>query len=79
MASLNSLAHLLIYFSFFSETGFICVALAILEPTLSTRLASNSGPYPSTGIKAVCYQAWGLFMQLSTDPCKAALLFFFCL
>jgi hypothetical protein len=30
------------FFSFFFETGFLCVALAVLELTLWTRLASNS-------------------------------------
>ena len=30
------------WFCFLSETGFLCVALAVLEPTLQTRLASNS-------------------------------------
>ena len=36
------------------ETGFLCVALAILELTLKTRLASNSEIHlPSAGIKGV--------------------------
>jgi hypothetical protein len=30
------------FFFFFSKTGFLCVALAVLELTLQTRLASNS-------------------------------------
>jgi hypothetical protein len=31
-----------VFFFFFSETGFLCVALAVLELPLSTRLALNS-------------------------------------
>jgi hypothetical protein len=34
--------YLFIYLFWFSETGFLCVALAVLELTLQTRLASNS-------------------------------------
>ena len=30
------------FFSFLFETGFLCVALAVLQPTLQTRLALNS-------------------------------------
>jgi hypothetical protein len=30
------------FFFFFFETGFLCIALAVLELTLKTRLASNS-------------------------------------
>ena len=39
------------------ETGFLCVALAILEITLPTRLASNSEIrllLPSAEIKGIC-------------------------
>jgi hypothetical protein len=41
---------LLFGFWFFSETGFLCIALDVLELTLWTRLASNSEirlPLPS--------------------------------
>jgi hypothetical protein len=38
----NVLFVCLFLFCFFSETGFLCIALAVLELTLKTRLASNS-------------------------------------
>jgi hypothetical protein len=45
------------FFFWFFETGFLCVALAVLELTLWTRLASNSEIaylcLPSAGIKGV--------------------------
>jgi hypothetical protein len=34
--------YIYIYIYWFFETGFLCVALAVLELTLLTRLASNS-------------------------------------
>jgi hypothetical protein len=44
----------------FSETGFLCVSLAVLELTVYTRLVLNSEiclPLPpSVGIKGVCHR-----------------------
>ena len=37
-----SLLFCFLFLFLFFETGFLCVALAVLEPTLQTRLASNS-------------------------------------
>jgi hypothetical protein len=51
----------LFFFFFFFETGFLCVALAVLALTLYTRLTSNSEirlPLPpSAGIKGVRHHA----------------------
>jgi hypothetical protein len=47
----NSFFVVVLFFCFF-ETGFLCVALAVLELTLYTRLASNSEthlPLPPKG------------------------------
>ena len=50
--------------SFFGvfKTGFLCVALAVLELTLKTRLALNSEIRqllpPSAGIKGVRHHTW---------------------
>jgi hypothetical protein len=40
--ALTAVLYLFIYLFWFFETGFLCVALAVLELTLLTRLASNS-------------------------------------
>ena len=39
---LSCLFHFLSFFFFFVHTGFLCVALALWELSLQTRLASNS-------------------------------------
>jgi hypothetical protein len=38
----NGLRNHHFFFFFFFKTGFLCIALAVLELTLQTRLASNS-------------------------------------
>ena len=62
----------LLFFCFvlfvFFKTGFLCVALAVLELTLQTRLSSNSEihlPLPS--------KCWGMHHHCPAGPC-----FFFC-
>jgi hypothetical protein len=48
----------------FFETGFLCIALAVLEFTLQTRLVSISEILLSARIKGVCHQcpAWLIFI-----------------
>ena len=56
-------------FVLFFESGFLCVALAVLELTLKTRLASNSDIHllclPSAGIKGVCHYLQALRKDLN--------------
>ena len=51
----------------FFETGFLCVALAVLELTLKTRLASNSDLPDSAEIKGVSHRrpAFGVLFYSS--------------
>jgi hypothetical protein len=61
------------FFFLILETGFLCVAVAVLELTLKSRLASNSEiclPLPSSaGIKGVYHHAW-LRMTFKKSPCS---------
>lgn len=43
------------FFCLFLKQGFLCVALAVLELTLSARLALNSLCFPSARIKGICH------------------------
>lgn len=61
----HDLFNLLVLFEFFGwffffvclflKQGFLCIALAVLELTLSTRLALNSLCFPSARIKGICH------------------------
>jgi hypothetical protein len=62
-----------ICFVLFFETGFLYVALAVLELTLYTRLASNSEIHlllpPECGIKGISYHARLLLASLPKPVC----------
>jgi hypothetical protein len=46
------------FFFFFFETGFLCIALAVLEPGWPRTQKSACLCLPSAGIKGVCHHAW---------------------
>ena len=63
----------------FFETGFLCVALAVLELALQTRLASNSACIclPSDGIKGtICLPSVGLKAGISATTAQQDRFFF---
>ena len=49
----------------FSETGFLCIAPAVPELTLYTKLASNSEIHQRLGLKACTTTTWFLLLALS--------------
>jgi hypothetical protein len=53
-----------LFLFYFFEMGFLCIALAVLELTMKTRLASNSEiRLPLMGLKVCATTAWLIFEQ----------------
>ena len=50
-----SVTFFFFFFFWFFKTEFFCVALAVLEHTLKTRLAFKNACLPSAGIKGMCH------------------------